>query len=392
MPAHGLADPVTRVGGADDVIETFEVAKDGDFLLVPVTMEGKTYELAIDTGSTGTILDTGFAARLTKLTKTVTMNSKTKHQLYVLPSIARVGKSALPLGREAVCADLGPIRVASGYDIRGVIGMDFLGQYVVRIDFDAGRLSLLRPNGARRAGGLTLARDRMNRPTVTADFRTGAAYPFLIDTANVGPISVTVTRQIYDKLVGHEDDFMPGPSGTNIALEGAETCRAGLVRRFRFGGFEHGNLALTDGDFNSIGLYYLSRFVVTLDFPNGVMYLEKGRQFLKRQQFDTAGMRLRRADRRIIVADVSPGEPAQVAGVHVGDCLVSVDGRDAKEFTLFELGNVFSADGGEVHLVVEDDTGRRTVKLALAAAELPEDDEPDSGAVDADSLGHERNN
>ena len=56
-----------------------------------------------------------------------------------------------------VCLDLSGIRAACGYDIQGIIGMPFLQNYVIRIDFDAGKLWFLKTSP--EDGGILISRD-----------------------------------------------------------------------------------------------------------------------------------------------------------------------------------------------------------------------------------------
>src|SRR4029077_17024615 len=64
-------------------------------------------------------------------------------KLYRSPG-ATLGRSRVPLAGSAGTGDTQTLRDSTGYDIRGALGMEFLSQRVVRIDFDAGRLHILK--------------------------------------------------------------------------------------------------------------------------------------------------------------------------------------------------------------------------------------------------------
>src|SRR5262245_4197654 len=51
------AEGPRRLGPAERVLQEFDVFKDGDLLLVPVTLKGKEFLFALDTGSTLTVYD-----------------------------------------------------------------------------------------------------------------------------------------------------------------------------------------------------------------------------------------------------------------------------------------------------------------------------------------------
>ncbi len=50
---------------------------------------------------------------------------------------------------EVICTDLRMLSLVDGKKISGIIGMNFLKNYVVQIDFDNGRLSFSKPMGKR---------------------------------------------------------------------------------------------------------------------------------------------------------------------------------------------------------------------------------------------------
>src|SRR5215471_12403369 len=47
-----------------NVLERFDVAKDGDALIVPVEFQGKTYRFLLDTGASVTVFDTSLEPQL----------------------------------------------------------------------------------------------------------------------------------------------------------------------------------------------------------------------------------------------------------------------------------------------------------------------------------------
>ena len=120
------------------------MSRDGDALLVPVRLNGKDRWFMIDTGAYSTAL-VDVSVPLGKSRESVsfrTAGGMTKAGVYDMPD-ATVG--GLPLGVVTVLgADLKSIREVFGLPVEGLIGMDFLSRHIVHIDFDRGKLLLLK--------------------------------------------------------------------------------------------------------------------------------------------------------------------------------------------------------------------------------------------------------
>jgi hypothetical protein len=117
-----------------------------------------------------------------------------------MPPAAFVGSLPLAKDRPVMVLDLKPTSEALGLEIKGCLGMDFLSQYVVRIDFDQGRLALSRTPG-RDAGQAVPLQIGGGRAFVEANvFGTGPANSFLIDTGDIGLGSGRLTGSTFRLL------------------------------------------------------------------------------------------------------------------------------------------------------------------------------------------------
>jgi len=151
-------EPIAASADDSTVVERFKVGKDGDALLVPVKVAGKEYLFLVDTGSTMTVFDRTLLAGKPKGDINVhTSASRCPFALYEVPQAslglldfrACLAREPSPWidPRDDSCVaglDFTQFREAIGRDIHGIIGMDFLHRYVLRIDFDEGELQLLR--------------------------------------------------------------------------------------------------------------------------------------------------------------------------------------------------------------------------------------------------------
>jgi Aspartyl protease len=192
---------------------------------------------------------------------------------------------------------------AYGRPVVGILGMDLLKDFVIRIDYARHTLEFMKPENFQaplnRAVCLPLTMGE-HGPMVPATVRSGqAAAPgdFLLDTGNNGALDLS--RLFQDT---HPDlKFTPfarsgasGVGGVMLTSEavcpaldlGAITLRNPLVDLDED---VHGANASVDG---SIGNEIWRRFTVTLDLPHARLYLQKNAQFSEPFSYVSAGMSL----------------------------------------------------------------------------------------------------
>jgi len=120
-----------------------------------------------------------------------------------------------------------------------------------------------------------------------------------------------------------------------------------------------------------LGADFLARYRVTFDYSRRRMYLVPRVPALPRVELDMSGLYLLndRATKRIVVQEVRPGSPAQLAGVQRGDALVALYGRPAAELSLAAVRRVLRAGNGRVaRLTIARGGVTREVVLTLRRA------------------------
>ena len=86
-----------------------------------------------------------------------------------------------------VCFDLTVVREAMGCDVYGFIGMDFLKDCIITIDFAAGRVDFLPPGTARQPAwgeSVPFEYDNMQRPRIHAVVGNDLETSFVVDTGH----------------------------------------------------------------------------------------------------------------------------------------------------------------------------------------------------------------
>ena len=228
----------------------------GGPLTVKLRMEsGEEMGFIVDTGSPGTVFDKSLERKLGKRLGTMPMSRiggrEQKAGIFPAPKIY--------LGSTELMTDA---RVFS-YDFKqqpmGILGMDCLQHYCVQLDFEAGRIRFL---GADQVKGDGL----------------GKAFPLTfarVGGANDGFIRPEICL---GTLVGNSGTRMAidlgcGPEG--LVERGTNKFGGVFLPEYVWAGVTYTNLIFgAPGHANALGLRFLARHLVTLDFPRQTLYLK----------------------------------------------------------------------------------------------------------------------
>jgi len=177
-------------GGRDsqtDVAE-FRTGKEGRLLLIPVDWRNETLHFLLDTGAARTIFDLSLVSKLGQpiaRTKVRTAVGLVGTSEFKCPK-ATVGGFQLNHVKSVLSLDLRPIRQATGENVRGILGADFLQTAIVTIDFDQARVHLSVPNGTRAEPPgdfqFPMIVDRSGRPHVISTIGDQEMESLLLDT------------------------------------------------------------------------------------------------------------------------------------------------------------------------------------------------------------------
>ena len=103
---------------------------------------------------------------------------------------------------------------------------------------------------------------------------------------------------------------------------------------------------------NQLGLGFLSGYLVTFDFPNGVLYLKESNLPNCQNDLDMSGLHLLRIDGKTVIHSIDSGSPATASGVRANDILITLDGQRAEQFSMFALRRCLCAEGKECHVTL----------------------------------------
>lgn len=352
---------------------SFRVGSGGRFLIVPVRLGQQQLRMIVDTGTMMSGFDNSWRSALGEeqgMTTLATSAANVAVSTFDFPEIQLGSITVQPMGR-AFAHDMGKLVAVFGEKVDGILGMDVLRQFVVQVDSDRGQLQLLKSLPPAVGQGDSYAKQPLwidGVPRVNA--RCGnRSVDFILDT---GASDISFDRWDFDRLVDR-GTITPGPEIVSMTLSGESRSQIGLLRNLSVGSFNHADLNCSRDRLNTLGMRYLSRFVLVLDFPGRTLYLKKGRHFSDPDPHGTSGVALKSLEGRLIVVMVKEGSPAAQAGIRAGDELISINQRKTTDLDYFEIGNVLMSRPG-TRLAIDVLRDQRLASFALVTTnrfELP---------------------
>jgi hypothetical protein len=263
-----------------DLIDEFDVAADGDVIVLPVLIEGKEYAFALDTGSSETIYDSPFTPRLGPSRGTQVLNSpngKIKAERF-RPLAGRLGSQDLPTDHLVAVINLDLIRRGSGHPIRGILGMDFLRRCIIRFDPNRGKLSFLKSASDEFGLELPIAYNEKQIPVVSTEVPGWGELSFRVDTGRAAPPSGDIDTRSFNYLL--DRNLLRGcGAAETFTASGTSRERVGMLNSISIAELPLSTVAFCESRGSALGMGFWCRFVVTFDFRNNCLYLQKSRRF-----------------------------------------------------------------------------------------------------------------
>jgi hypothetical protein len=264
-----------------------------------------------------------------------------------------------------------------GVAATGIVGYELLKRLVVNIDHTHGKVTLTRPASFRYVGSgtavpFTLA-GRLPQVDGSID---GFAGKFAIDTGSRSSVDLNSTFVADNQLEQHfkpRCEALTGwgvggrarsavARGQSLRLGRIEVQRPVVLLSMRRAGADSNHYVA-----GYIGGGVLKRFNITFDYGQQRMFFEPNSTSGQPDVFDRSGMWLNRSGRALAIDDVTPGGPAEAAGLRPGDRIVAVDGQRIGERSLRVLRERFTTDppGTVLRLRVARDRSERDLALCL---------------------------
>jgi hypothetical protein len=277
---------------------------------------------------------------------------------------------------------LDDLSTVAGRAISGIIGYDFIKQFVVELDYGAKTINLYAPASYKYSGsGDTLPIKFINgKPFVSASFtpegRRAITGTFLIDTGADGALNLNSpfvrAHQLLDSTSKVKQANLGGMGGTSRSI----TTRA---QKIQFGRFAissplvsfsqatEGSEALADYD-GVLGGEIFRRFKLILDYSRRRIIFEPNAHLPEPVEEDMSGIEITAdgADfKTFVIGEVAANSPAAAAGLQEDDELTAINNRPVSEFSLDQIRQMFRQEGKEYLLRVKRGEKALQVKIKL---------------------------
>jgi predicted aspartyl protease len=354
-------------GIKQNVLAEFKIAKGGDTIFLPVTFNGQEHLFLLDTGTSHTTFDVSFKHQLGKAkrpAKAFSTGGPLTAEFFDAPD-ANLGPFNLKDSNEVTCLDLTMPGFIEGRRISGLVGMNFLSRHVIQIDCDKGRLLFLKPTKAKRHNWgeeLKIKYHPVGIPQITASLLGDTKIDFSVDTGSNS--SGLLQSNAFDNILSREQ---LKTSETLIATAaGVIRLREARMSTVSVGPFEYENLIFHEAYVSGLGLPFLSRHIVTFDFPNAKVYFKKANQFNKVDETDMSGLHLLRISGDTVVHSVDQGSPAQKAGIRAKDVILKIANKEAGEYSMWEIRRLLmSEDKKKIEMLLKSGGAIKEVSFLL---------------------------
>lgn len=238
--------------------------------------------------------------------------------------------------------------------LAGILGLEILERFTVRVNYRAGTLTLLPRNTA-----LT-CRGKWQNITFTDDMSTvkgaldGIPAAFTIDTGNNGSL------MLYDYWARQHkvaDRYRQGVETVSFGAGGASHNWVSHARDVRLGDVriprprvrtsdDTGGVALSLAEAGNLGTELLANYTLTFDYARSRVCFDYVPGY-RLDAFNRSGMRATKMDPdTFTVRMVNAGSPAELAGLRKDDRIVAIDGQPAQRLGGGDLARILTRPPG----------------------------------------------
>jgi hypothetical protein len=249
----------------------------GGVVFVTIRLDdGTQLPFVLDTGNPTTCLDASLESKLGKRLRTKTLwafGARSQIGVYPAPRLY-LGKTLLAQSGDVVVThDCRQMSAAVGHPIMGVLGMDILTNYCIQLDFDHRKIRFLdveHANKSRWGDPFPFTYIQDGCPCINDNIIGAPGVGSLVDTGC--SYDGWLIPQLFQQWTDNTAPPITGQTHAPDGILGTETYPGLRLRCVD-------PKLLSTGDahiqFNGLGLHFLARHLVTLDFPEQTLYLKR---------------------------------------------------------------------------------------------------------------------
>lgn len=334
----------------------FKLMGSKNAIFLPILINDIPYTFLFDTGATYTILDSSFKPFLgqpLQMGKVETATGQSEVEYYN-PLDVIVGGINLKAKSPFLVTDLDFFTKVIGSDFHGLIGMASIYKHIWDINFDdetikvhSERDTSLRANGF---VSIDMFATGQGIPSVPVNLGTKESH-FIVDTGDSG--SGRLTTEMIDFLINN--NLVESVAwDSSVSLSGITKIRRVRVREMKVGTSTYKGLLMREGHQNALGIKFLNRHHVIMDFLNSKLYLKKGLGTFRVDCEDKSGIKLINHDGQLVVALVDGRGPAKAGGIKRGDIIQRINNSTISGKDLNKIREILKGNNNEkISLVIK---------------------------------------
>jgi len=256
----------------------------------------------------------------------------------------------------------------------GVIGYDFINQFIVEIDYPNSLINLYNPRtyvypGPGKVVPLLIAGRRTPLAVTNILLEGGRSVVSQLEV-DTGGDSAFVIKSPFVKKHGLTRSLSTSIKGSGVGAGGEQNRLVGRVERVQLGPFTLDKPVVNleeekeesgdgeDGD-GIVGGEVLRRFKVILDYSHQRMMLEPNAGFKDPYEVAMSGIGFGSneedcKDRK--VQEVEPNSPASAADLQVGDIITAIDDKGINDIPSNDFEQLWKQNGKEIRLTIKRGT------------------------------------
>ena len=322
---------------------------DSGAVFLPVQIDNKECMFLFDTGASFVVLDESYQHLLAEPMSIREAESHLGVELADRGIITPNGEIALELYKSVplklgslqianrfpyILADLKPLWPLSGVEFCGVLGSSFLHQFRWEIDFVKGKIKAyigVTPYEGKREYFSPITWSRGYIPQLELELE-GKKISFDIDTGDIG------SGRLVQENIGFlkQKGLIIGTHKREVfTVSGSSQHEELRLKKLRLKGRDYPDVILQESYQNALGLAFLQRHNIVLDFPFNKLYLQPNDNYTKKEKTDKSGIRLVLDNKKIIVFSIKLIQGASAQSVERGDEIISVNGRS--DISLYQV-------------------------------------------------------
>jgi len=357
----------------------FTINENGSMIIELHINNEKISNFVLDTGASVTVLDDDIATRLNLTFQEVKLESTGPNG--VTNSSKKTAEQEISITDQVVLEDikLSVTDLSHLGEINGIIGFDLFRNFVSQINFDTKKIIFYKKKGRPNTDGYQAVKfmESYCTPEVDVIFSLENGETFsgkaLFDTGNTA--TPLIINSPYKAKQNLPSKFKSLITSESRGINSKGQLDKGVITSLELGGFELGEMTVGlsnaeqgvlswGGYLGLIGLEYISKFNIIIDYHRENIYLKPNNSFSNSFEFPLSGIGLEEQKDGLFISSISRPSGAYDQGLREGQKLVSINGIEGRSRSFYK--KLLKNEGEEVTIIVKlENEELKTVKITL---------------------------